>query len=51
MQNYRVTWVQDGREKRSGVSYDQPSAESRKARLEQEDGVTDVRIVPVKPGE
>lgn len=50
MQNYRVTWTQDGQSKRSGVTYDLPSAEHRKARLEQETGVTDVEIVPEKPG-
>ncbi|WP_185893450.1 hypothetical protein [Streptomyces sp. WAC08241] len=51
MQNYKVAWVQDGEPKRSGVAYDKPSAEDRKARLEQEDGITDVQIIQVKPGE
>ncbi|MFF6844723.1 hypothetical protein ACFY8X_39035 [Streptomyces tanashiensis] len=42
--------MQDGQPKRSGVAYDLPSAEHRKARLKQEDGVTDIEIVPEKPG-
>ncbi|MFI0929692.1 hypothetical protein ACH4TP_38075 [Streptomyces sp. NPDC021012] len=50
MQNFRVTWTQDGQPKRSGVAYDLPSAEHRKVRLEQETGVADVEIVPEKPG-
>lgn len=51
VQNFKVTWVQAGRSMRSGVAYDKPSAEDRKARLGQEDGVTDVQVVEVKPGE
>ncbi|MFC7794606.1 hypothetical protein [Streptomyces cinereoruber] len=51
MENYKLTWKKDGEPKRSGVAYDKPSAEDRKTRLEQEDGVTDVQITKVKPGE
>lgn len=51
VQNYKVIWVQDGEPKRSTVAYDRPSADDRAARLEQEAGVTDVRVVEVKPGE
>lgn len=51
VQNFKVTWVQDGEPKRSVVAYGKSSAESRKAELEREDGVTDVEIVEVKPGE
>ncbi|MFJ6722239.1 hypothetical protein [Streptomyces sp. NPDC091259] len=52
MENYRVMWVRarDGRAMVSTVSYDQPSAEHRKADLETE-GATDIRIVKMKPGE
>ncbi|MFD7980249.1 hypothetical protein [Streptomyces sp. NPDC059071] len=45
---YRVRWTQDGQERESQVGYDQPSAEQRKKRLEEE-GVTDVEIVPAAP--
>ncbi|MFC8008707.1 hypothetical protein [Streptomyces cinereoruber] len=51
MQNYKLTWKKNGATKRSGVAYDKPSADHRKARLEQEDGVTDVQVIKVKPGE
>ncbi|MER5757796.1 hypothetical protein [Streptomyces sp. NPDC002082] len=39
----------DSRPVVSGVSYDQPSAEHRKAHLEAE-GTSDIKIVKVKPG-
>ncbi|WP_204116760.1 hypothetical protein [Streptomyces sp. CS081A] len=51
MENFKVAWMQDGEPKRSTVAYDRPSAEDRKARLEREAGVSDVKIVKVKPGE
>lgn len=52
MVNYRVKWVRarDGKTMVSMVSYDQPSAEQRKADLEAE-GATDIKIVKVRPGE
>ncbi|MFE5514007.1 hypothetical protein ACFQ9J_26085 [Streptomyces sp. NPDC056529] len=52
MVNYRVKWVRarDGKTMVSTVSYDQPSAEQRKADLEAE-GATDIKIVKVRPGE
>ncbi|MFJ5142996.1 hypothetical protein [Streptomyces sp. NPDC088707] len=49
MQNYKVQWTQDGRKRESQVSYDKPSAEDRKVRLEKQDDVSDVIIVPVAP--
>lgn len=53
MQSYRLTWTKAGRDERqvSAVSYDAKSAERYKVRKEAEDGVSDVQIVPVKPGE
>ncbi|MFH8627790.1 hypothetical protein ACH4A8_38885 [Streptomyces vietnamensis] len=51
MQNFKVTWLQDGTPMQSGVAYDKPSAEGRAARLEQEGGVSEVRVIEVKPGE
>ncbi|MFD6360167.1 hypothetical protein ACFWFX_09970 [Streptomyces roseolus] len=51
MRNFRVLWLENGREMRSGAAYDEASAEARKARLEQEAGVSEVRVVEVKPGE
>ncbi|MGW6248055.1 hypothetical protein [Streptomyces roseolus] len=51
MKNFRVLWLQDGREMRSGVAYDEASAEARKRVLESEAGVSEVRVVEVKPGE
>ncbi|WP_181399526.1 hypothetical protein [Streptomyces venezuelae] len=54
MQNYRVTWTMNGATKQSGVSYDLPSAEHRKIRLEAvaaASGIADIAIVEVKPGE
>ncbi|WP_162688403.1 MULTISPECIES: hypothetical protein [unclassified Streptomyces] len=52
MVNYRVKWVRasDGKAMVSTVSYDQPSAEHRKADLEAE-SATDIKIVKVRPGE
>ena len=53
MQIYRLTWTKAGRDERqvSAVSYDKASAEHYKTRKQAEDGVSDVQIVPVKPGE
>lgn len=51
MRNFRLLWLQKGREMRSGTAYDKASAEARKAALEQEAGVSEVRVVEVKPGE
>ncbi|MER6616327.1 hypothetical protein [Streptomyces xantholiticus] len=50
MVNYRVQWIENGESRTSAVSYDLPSAEHRKERLEAA-GATEVEIVPVKPGE
>lgn len=50
MVSYRVKWTQDRTEHVSAVSYDSPSAEHRKARLETE-GASAIQIVPVKPGQ
>ncbi|WP_307710702.1 hypothetical protein [Streptomyces sp. V1I6] len=48
----RLSWTRSGREERqsSAVSYDLASAEEYKALKGQEDGVTDVQIIDVKPG-
>ncbi|MGA5869286.1 hypothetical protein [Streptomyces cinereoruber] len=51
MENFKVVWLENGEPKRSTVAYDRPSAEDRVARLEQEAGVTDVKVIKVKPGE
>ncbi|MGC4925508.1 hypothetical protein [Streptomyces sp. DT117] len=51
MQSYALTWTDaNGARRASGVSYDKPSAEHRKAELEA-GGATDVTIVPIRPGE
>lgn len=51
MKNHGITWTDaDGVPQASGVSYDKPSAEQRKSRLEGE-GATDVTVVETKPGE
>jgi hypothetical protein len=50
MVNHRLKWIRDGRQHTSAVTYDQPSAEARKERLEASEA-TVVEIVPVKPGE
>lgn len=52
MVNYRVKWARprDRQPQVSGVSYDLPSAEHRRAALEAE-GATDIEIVKVKPGQ
>lgn len=51
MQNYGLTWTDlDGTPRASVVSYDQASAEQRKARLEAA-GCTAVEVVETKPGE
>ncbi len=52
MENYRLAWTQDGRDGRqvSAVTYGLSAAEDYKLLKEAQDGVTDVEIVPVKPG-
>lgn len=51
MKSYGITWTDpDGTPRAAAVSYDQASADDRKAELEKA-GATDVEIVPVKPGE
>ncbi|WP_406066159.1 hypothetical protein OG462_41510 [Streptomyces sp. NBC_01077] len=52
MKSYRPTWKQDGRDEQqvSAVTYGLSAAEDYKARKESEGGVSDVEIVPVKPG-
>ncbi|MFJ5142769.1 hypothetical protein [Streptomyces sp. NPDC088707] len=56
VESYRLTWTKDGREERrvSAVSYSAAAAETynaRKKRTAAETGVSDIEIVPVKPGE
>lgn len=50
MENFKVRWMEAGRVRVSAVSYDAGSAEGRKQQLEDQ-GATDVEIVPVKLGE
>ncbi|MEI5032360.1 hypothetical protein RB201_03955 [Streptomyces sp. S1A(2023)] len=51
MQSYALTWTDaNGVRRASGVSYDQNSADGRKAELEAA-GATDVTIVLIRPGE
>lgn len=51
MISYRLDWTTpDGRKHSSAVTYDKPSADHRKTRLEDE-GCTAVAIRQVKPGE
>lgn len=50
MKNYRIRYTRpDGEQRVTAVSFDRPSAEERKSRLES-DGNTGVEIVIVKPG-
>jgi len=44
-------WELEGREHKSAVAYNGRVAEERRDELEGTEGVTNVRIVPVKPGE
>ncbi|GAA2770490.1 hypothetical protein [Streptomyces showdoensis] len=50
---FRITWAQQGQDERkvSVVSYSEKAAETYKARKAAEDGVSDVEVVEVKPGE
>jgi hypothetical protein len=51
MQSYSFTWTDpDGTPRASAVSYDDVSAERRRAELV-EDRATDIERVAVKPGE
>lgn len=51
MQNYALTWTDStGRARASSVAYDKGSANSRKTELEA-GGNTDVKVVPIRPGE
>ncbi|MFB7359602.1 hypothetical protein [Streptomyces gardneri] len=49
---YKLTWTKAGRAERqvSVVNYDKASAEHYKTRKQAEAGISDVQIVPVKPG-
>ncbi|MFM9373222.1 hypothetical protein [Streptomyces sp. Da 82-17] len=50
MTNWMLTWTgPDGKRRLSAVSYDKPSAEHRRRRLEDE-GCTDIDIIETKPG-
>lgn len=50
MDDYRITWTQEGREGRqqSVVTYDKAAAEDYAGYKQAAPGVTDVRIEPVK---
>ncbi|MFF9070485.1 hypothetical protein ACF09E_34585 [Streptomyces sp. NPDC014891] len=52
MKSYRLEWTQEGRDGRqvSAVTYGESAAEDYKARKAAQDGVTDVQVVPDKPG-
>ncbi|MFD9047856.1 hypothetical protein [Streptomyces zaomyceticus] len=52
VKNYRLEWTQDGRDEGqvSAVTYGESAAQDYKARKEAETGVSDVQVVPVKPG-
>ncbi|MFI1528602.1 hypothetical protein [Streptomyces griseus] len=50
MKNFKVRWVEDGRERASVVAYDESSAKRRADELEPQEGVSNVRVVPVAPG-
>lgn len=51
MKSFALTWTDaDGVPRASAVSYDQASADHRKAELEKA-GATSIEIVPIKPGE
>ncbi|QGZ53321.1 hypothetical protein GPZ77_34385 (plasmid) [Streptomyces sp. QHH-9511] len=52
MESYRLQWTKAGRDERqeSAVSYSAAAAEDYKALKEAEEGVSDVEIVKVKPG-
>ncbi|XMN06963.1 hypothetical protein ACK8N7_13375 [Streptomyces griseobrunneus] len=50
MKNFKVRWVEDGRERVSVVAYDERSAERRAEELGPLEGVSNVRVVPVAPG-
>ncbi|MFF2306036.1 hypothetical protein ACFVVP_26460 [Streptomyces sp. NPDC058128] len=52
MKSYRLEWTKKGRDERqvSAVMYGESAAEDYKTRKAAEPGVTDVQVVPVKPG-
>ncbi|MFD9531141.1 hypothetical protein, partial [Streptomyces goshikiensis] len=50
MENVKIVWKQHGRERESAVSYSPAAAEDYAVfKKKEEDGVSDVRIVPAKP--
>lgn len=49
VENVRIVWKQDGRERESAVSYSPAAAKDYEGFKKKEAGVTDVRIVPTKP--
>ncbi|MEU9707984.1 hypothetical protein AB0E21_05110 [Streptomyces sp. NPDC047967] len=50
MRNVKVRWVKDGEERVSVVAYDESSAKRRVKELEAQEGISDVRAVPVPLG-
>lgn len=50
MENFRIRWTEGGTEHISAVNYNRSSAERRASKLSGTDGVSNVAIVPVKPG-
>ncbi|MER6086525.1 hypothetical protein [Streptomyces bluensis] len=51
MRSFRVRWTEEGQERESAVTYDATCAHKRVVELGATKGVTNVRSVPVKPGE
>ncbi|MFD6470818.1 MULTISPECIES: hypothetical protein [Streptomyces] len=49
MENVKIVWKQYGQERESAVSYSSAAAEDYAGFKKEEDGVSDVRIVPAKP--
>ncbi|MGW1673301.1 hypothetical protein [Streptomyces sp. NPDC002324] len=48
---FRIQWTEDGQERETAVTDDVTRAQECVTELEAREGVTNVRRVPVKPGE
>ncbi|MFF5939020.1 hypothetical protein [Streptomyces sp. NPDC012508] len=51
MQCFRLAWTMNGERQTSAVSFSEGAARAYKASYEAREGVTDVEIVLVQPGE
>ncbi|MFD5098905.1 hypothetical protein [Streptomyces albidochromogenes] len=48
MESVKITWMQDGKQRESAVTYSPAAAKDYKGYKEEQDGASDVQIVPAQ---